>query len=148
MRILILPLVGITALSSAHAQCTQDQAVQKMKSILESPQYRAIVASAGEETEVDTKREATKQGLGQFGGRLGRAASGVMQSQDTNKEKNAAKETVSKVKSITTAMNDAGTLIEKKDYSRACRLYDIVIADMEKTEEKKPKEKKRRRWRS
>jgi len=149
MKILWMPLIGLSSLGVSAAECTQAEATEKMKEILESDEYRDVIAAIGAEAETDVRREATKRGLGSFGGRVGRVASGVMQSQDNDKANNAATDVASSVKRVTTAMNDAGDLIEEKDYNGACRLYERVEEDIaamikEKDGEQSDNKKKRR----
>lgn len=154
MKFLLIPFIGASALGISAAACTASDATTKMKDILASDAYREVIGSVGEKAETDVKREATKRGLGAFGGRVGGVVSGVMQDQDNNKENNAAKESAKSVKRITTAMNDAGELIGKQDYAGACRLYesvekelDAIMAEREADEEEGKKKKKRRRFR-
>lgn len=128
---LILPLLLLGAPAGvAHAQCTQADAVSKMQSILSSPRYREAVSQTGTHEAPDAGRTVTKDALRTFGGALGGLGAGVMQEQDNAQARNDINASVSRTKSITITIADAGAALGRGDYATACILYDVVKADL------------------
>lgn len=128
---LILPLLLLGAPAGvAHAQCTQADAVSKMQSILSSPRYREAVSQTGTHEAPDAGRTVTKDALRTFGGALGGFGAGVMQEQDNAQARNDINASVSRTKSITITIADAGAALGRGDYATACILYDVVKADL------------------
>ena len=128
---LILPLLLLVAPAGvAHAQCTQADAVSKMQTILASPRYREAVSQTGTHEAPDASRTVTKDALRTFGGALGGLGAGVMQEQDNAQARNDINASVSRTKSITITISDAGAALGRGDYATACVLYDVVKADL------------------
>ena len=130
MRLIFPLLLLVTPAGVAHAPCTQADAVSKMQTILASPRYREAVSQTGTHEAPDASRTVTKDALRTFGGALGGLGAGVMQEQDNAQARNDINASVSRTKSITITISDAGAALGRGDYATACILYDVVKADL------------------
>lgn len=113
--------------NAAEAQCTVDEATQKMQTILASDAYRDVVSRTGEGATVSPTRSAVRSGLRAFGGALGGIGADVMTDQDVAQNASAANESASDTKALTTLINDAGEALGNGDTTTACLLYDTAM---------------------
>ncbi len=130
MKWILALLLGAVPVGAAHGECTQAEATAKMQSILTSPRYREAMSQTGVQEAPDAGRTATKDALRTFGGALGGFGAGIMQEKDNADTRNAINSSVSRTKSITISIADAGAALGRGDYATACMLYDIVRADL------------------
>ncbi|MGF1549437.1 MAG: hypothetical protein ACFBQW_02725 [Sphingomonadaceae bacterium] len=114
----------------AAAECTVDEANMKLVTILGSEAYADTLANAGTHEEADPGFETAREGLGSFGGRLGRAASRAMRDENWERERRERKESRAAAKSLKLRMDQADKFMKDGAYTPACSLYDSVIRDL------------------
>ncbi|MEM7570481.1 MAG: hypothetical protein AAF337_11865 [Pseudomonadota bacterium] len=120
-------IAAICGFGTAHADCTQSEAVAKMQAILASPEYSALISGAGQTAPPSKQRETAKRLFRQYGGDAGSAVANSMQTKDNEKALAEAQASVSSVIAFNQTLNEAGGALGQGDPGKACALYDRLL---------------------